>query len=111
MQRCMWGVSREQMTEWKADLGRGLRVYPQPTDHDTEAGATPGPEGPRQTLGLGIWGPGHLGILMPLMFSFEVVVLKNNKKNVSSFSSAYLLSLKETLGFPRSPFVGLALKS
>lgn len=76
------GVSREQMTEWKADLGRGLRVHPQPTDHDTEAGATPGPEGLRQMLGLGIWGPGHLGILMPLMFSFEVVVLKNNKKKM-----------------------------
>lgn len=86
-------------------------MHPQPTDHDTEAGATPGPEGLRQMLGLGIWGPGHLGILMLHMFSFEVVVLNNNNKNVSSFSSAYLLSLKETLGFPGSPFVGLPLKS
>lgn len=49
------------------------------------------------------------GILMPFMFSFEGV--KFNNASSISFVHVYLLLLKESSGFPGSPFAGLLLKS
>lgn len=55
-------VSRDLLNDWKADLGQGLGVHPQTSDHETKAEATPGPEGLTWVPGLG-QGPGDSYVL------------------------------------------------
>ena len=40
-QRWVRGLSRDQVSNWKADFGRGLKVHSQPSDPGTKVKATP----------------------------------------------------------------------
>lgn len=54
MQGWVGGLSRDQVSDWKADFGRGLRVHSQPSDHGTEVKATPAPVCLKQILWLAV---------------------------------------------------------
>ena len=48
------GLSRDQVSDWKADFGRGLRVHSQSSDHCTEVKAIPAPVCLKQSLWLAV---------------------------------------------------------
>ena len=64
------GLSRDQVSDWKTDFGRGLRVHSQPSDYITEVKATPAPVCLKQILWLAV-GTVRFSCLLRLALRFQ----------------------------------------